>query len=282
MALEEGQVKVRDLVMGPGTDYIITHFNPWSRLAKTEAAGTNPYADGSWSGPEFWDSVTIPLTVHPAGDSAAGWDTLHWNLVQALRPIRTDSVDPEIHWRNGGIEYMMRARPRAIDPSVINMATGDVTTSCSLQALDPAVYSSEEFSVEMGVIRRSGGLITPFTTPFPIYSVVVDGEETVYNGGIENAWLQLRIDGPAVNPVVSVSTDEGPMTLYLSTSIAEGEWIDIDTYEKSVLLNGFTSRLNQMSGTWVYIPPRSDNVFIRFNAQDSPNAKLTAKWRWTY
>jgi hypothetical protein len=282
MPLEEGQVKVRDLVMGPGTDYIVTHFNPWSTLTRADHSGSNPYADGGWSGPEYLEPVQIPLTVHPDANGTADWQELHWNLRSALRPIRTESVEPEIHWRNGGVDYMMYARPRATDPAVLNMATGDVTTSCSLLALDPHIYSSEEYSVSMGVVELSGGLVTPFTTPFSIYSVVADGEMPVYNGGIEPAWLRLRIDGPATSPVVTVKTPDGPMSLRIDSDVAAGEWLDIDTASKSVLLNGVSSRLNNMSGTWIYIPPRTDNVFIRFNADNSPNAKLTASWRWTY
>ena len=268
--------------MGPGTDYIVTHFNPWSTLARADHTGSNPYADGSWSGPEFLEPVQIPLTVHPAGSDPATWQELHWNLRSALRPIRTEPTEPEIHWRNGGTDYMMFARSRAMDPAVLNMRTGDVTTACSLLALDPHIYSSELYSITSGVLRRSGGLMTPFVTPFGIYSPVIDGEHEIYNGGIEDAWLQIRIDGPVVNPTITVVTPDGPMTLFVSTELSEGEWLDIDTYEKSVLLNGFVSRLGQQSGTWLFIPPRTDNVFIRFNAENSPDAKMTASWRWTY
>lgn len=267
--------------MGPDTEYVVTDWNPWKRQTRAAYTGDNPYADGSWSGPEFLEPAQINLSVHAVGNTPDHWWELQTALMDALRPIRTEPVEAEVHWRNGSQDFMMFARPRVLDPEVKNMNTGDVTSVCSLQALDPAIYSSEEFSVTVGVLTRSGGLVTPFYTPFTIHTTVIDGEAEIFNGGSATAYLRIRIDGPVTDPTVTVVTPDGAMSMSFDVELSEGEWLDIDTKEQSVILNGSVSRLNQMSGTWVYIPANT-TVTIRFNAPDSPDAQMTAYWRWTY
>jgi hypothetical protein len=276
---------VRGLVMGPGTDYIVSDFNPYASLARVSYSGENPFGDGSWAGPEFRDSVQIPLIVHPVGESAAGWWALHTQLLTALRPIDIESTEPEIHWRNGGQDFMMFARPRAIQPSIRNMTTGDVTTSCSLLALDPSIYSGGEaglHSVEIGEYRTVGGLRVPFGLPLAIRPVVADGLAVVTNTGIRPTKLFIRITGPVTGPLISTNSQiAGASTLQINVTLAAGDYIDIDTEDQTVLQNGTVNLLGEVQGEFPLAYPGETEIQYRpSKGNNLTRARIQWRDRW--
>src|SRR5690606_19565473 len=286
MALsQEGQIEFRGLLMGPGTDYTVTHFNPFARVTRADYSGTNPYADGGWSGPEFLEPVSIPLHVHVSGGASAGWWQRHAALQSALRPVRNDPSEPEIHWRMGGRDYMMYARPRTLEPEIKNMMTGDVTTACALVALDPSIYSGGDdglHSLSLGLYHTIGGLSVPLGLPFTIRSVVAGGLGSITNIGETPSSLAIRINGPVVNPMLTVSSNlGGNASLWFETTLQPGEWLEIDTQARSVLKNGFISMLAVARGTFPLAWPGENEVrYMADDYNDESTAEINWRDRW--
>jgi len=279
MTLLEGQVRVGDLVMGPGTSYIVSSFNPYNRSVRASQSGDAPWSDGGWSGAEWREVAVVNMGIHIDGSSNTEWQALHWALDAAFAPVRTGS-DVELRWVNAGTEYLMYGRPRMLQPLIRNLRSGQVTSSASFVCPDPSIYSAEEYTAEVGLLHRIGGLSTPFGTPTSIHSVTADGEATLTNTGTGAARLLLRITGPVANPRISLITDTTVQVLYLDTVLGPEDVLDIDTKDKLVVLNGSTSRLADAWGDW---PLLSGQALIRFEADVyEPDARLTIRYRSTW
>lgn len=281
MALSEGQVQVRDLVMGEGTQFIVSAFNPYNRSVRADRTGDAPWGDGGWSGSEWREVAVVNMGVHIDASSNAEWQALHWQLDAAFAPIRTGASEIELRWMNAGTEYLMFGRPRMLQPTIRNLRSGQVTASASFVCPDPAIYSGIEHTATVGVLRRTGGLSTPFSVPFGVSSVVADGVATLANAGTSPARLLLRIVGPVSAPRVTVIGPGGiPLTLFLTTVLGVGEFLDIDTAERLVLLNGTTSRLSDAFGDWPLLAPGVSTIEFRADAVTA--GTLTIRFRDTY
>jgi|GEM_PF-2806419 len=276
MPLEPEQIQVRDLVMGEGTDYIVSAFNPWNRQTRMSGEGPNPWGHGGYSGAEWLDVAVVNMGIHTVGENETDWWAKHSALMEAFAPVET-GPDVELRWALGTTEYMMRGRPRMLNPQVQNIRSGEITSSASFVALDPLIYSGELHEVTLGLPTWSGGLIVPVAVPVVLDAVMSDGVATVTNAGMRTARVLLRFDGPVSRPAVTLAG----ATLSLDLDIPAGHWVDVDTLDRTVLYDGHISRLMDARGSWPVLPPGSHE--LRFTARRfDPDAALTVRWRDTY
>jgi len=281
--VELGQISLtRDgqtLLLHHGTVYRVNEFEPFERGVRADQTGSIAWGDGDWSGAEWRTGADIRLKL---GIHTSSWSDLMnawWPLDAACAPVRT-GPEVEIRWNAAGTEYLMYARPRGARLKNERGRTGKAWVEARFACPDPAIYSAEEHSVEMGMLHRIGGTSIPFTVPLTLYSIVDDGEADLVNAGPSPARLLLRIDGPATRPYITLATPTGAQVLFLDTVLGEGEWLDIDTATKSVVLNGSISRLRDAWGDW---PLLTGSGLIRFQAETyEPDARLTVRWRDTY
>lgn len=277
--LSEGQYQVRDLVLGEGTPYtILNASNLWKRSVRADMAGDRPWSHGTWSGAEWADEAVIPLSIMVAGDGFEGWSEAHRALARAFRPVGVDG-DVEFRWRIGGKEQLMFCRPRLLDPDSENIGVGLARTQCALVCPDPFIYSANA-TVVGPIVPPSyvGGWSLPFILPFEIPSTLTGGEAALFNEGTEESGLLLRIDGPCSVPSVTVINSEVRMVT-VDLTIGSGEWIDIDTQARTVLLNGVSNRRGDAYGTWP-LAPVGDST-IRYRSQDAAGSlTVTFRSKW--
>lgn len=285
MTVDEGQITItRDdgtsLLLHHGTVYRVNEFNPFERPARASQGGDAPWSDGGWSGAEWRAQATIPLRL---GIHTASWTELMaawWALDAALAPVRTGG-DVELTWNAAGTEYLMYVRPRGARLKNERARTGKAWVEASFAAPDPAIYSAVEHVTTIGLLHRIGGLSVPFGLPASIYSVVADGEVTLTNAGNSPARLLLRIAGPCPPCRVSVITGAAIQTMFLDTSLGAGDFLDIDTKDKIVLLNGAVSRLADQYGAWPLLPPGESTLRFESDVYE-PAARLSVRHRHTY
>lgn len=282
--MEPGQIEISrpggtPLLLHHGTPYRVNKFEPFERGVRADQGGAVSWGDGDWSGAEWRAGATLPMRL---GIHTGSWDELMaawWALDAALAPVRT-GPEVEVRWNAAGAEYLMYARPRGTSLRNTNGRTGKAWVDIELECPDPAIYSAEEHSVEMGMLRRIGGTPIPHILPVALYAVVADGEATITNTGTSPARLLLRIDGPATRPYITLATATGTQVLNLDTVLGEGDWLDIDTVTKEVVLNGSVSRLRDAYGDW---PTLTGTGLVRFQAETyNDAARLTVRWRDTY
>lgn len=259
MPLLEGQLQVRDLVMGPGTPYSVQGgFNPWVSTARVDQAASRSWDHGSWSGAEWRDDVVVPIPVLVEAESrdAAGWTAAHQALAAAFAPSHTDI---ELRWCLGGAEYVMFGRPRVVEPDPSLIGLGMAHTRCAFAALDPRIYSGAETVESTGLPSASGGLTWPVAWPQVWSAVVSSGRIQAFNAGVTATRPRLVIYGPITGPRVTlVGTGQ---TLAWDMTLAAGQWLDVDTDRRTSLINGQVSRSGQMtSRQWFELPQGSSEL----------------------
>ncbi|MGH9247941.1 MAG: phage distal tail protein [Acidimicrobiales bacterium] len=272
----DGQASVNGLLMGHDTSYKLLGFNPWTKNVRAEQQSPRAWNHGSWSGPEWAEDVIVPMRVLPQSVDAASWLGLHQQLVAAFR---ASHADVELRFRLGGVEYLMRGRPRMVEPDAVMIGGGQVVTRCAFVALDPRIYSAAEHTGSIGLPSSSGGLTAPVTVPFTVAAVVTAGRVTLVNAGTEPTGLLFRVDGPVVSPRVTLAGPGGPQALIFDLTLTVGQWLDVDTAARTVYLNGTSSRrgLTAVVGDWPALPPGPWELAFDAAAFD-PDAELT----WTF
>lgn len=276
----DGQVEVNGLLMGPGTQFYVTAFNPFTRAVRHRMAD-RAWASGSWSGREDAEAAAIPLRLHIEAETDSGWLAAQQSVNSALR---ASSVDVELRWRIAGVEYLMFVRPRLVEPSPETMTYGHGPVNCALMALDPNVYSAAEHELILTLPSASGGLTFPFTAPFSIDATVTSGRATIVNAGTTNSPLLLRIDafGESLQePRVTLNSGGVPTVLRANLTLTAGQWLEIDTARRTAYLNGTSSRRGYMSGDFPLLPPGSSDIAFDAGLY-SASAQLTVTWRDSY
>jgi hypothetical protein len=280
MPLAEGQVQIRDLVIGPGTAFRFVkgqHFNPFSRSVRADQGGARAWADGSWSGAEWAEQIALPMRLVILASGAADYAARMHELLAAFAPA---SADLDLLFTLGGVEYLMRGRPRMVDPESRHV-DGHTYVQAAWVCLDPAIYSATEHQAQTGLPSSTGGLTLPVTAPCTVDALTTSGRRTITNAGTRTTGLLLRVDGPVPEPRISLITDTGATTLRLFLTLEAGQWLDIDTAARTVYLNGTVSRRGQASGGWPTLPSGSSEVSFAAGMHD-PDALLTVAWRDTW
>lgn len=149
-------------------------------------------------------------------------------------------------------------------------------------AADPRAYSQALTTATGAVLTTAGGgLDFPFSFPIE-FTPSAGGSAAVINHGDIPSPPILRIYGECSSPQVRlVSTGE---TLYFSGSISDGDYLEIDCRQRTVKLNGTTSRLNLLdaaSSTWFELPTGSDSVRLS-SATFNSNARCDVLYRSAY
>ncbi|MFI6329854.1 phage distal tail protein [Micromonospora chersina] len=285
MALAEGQVQVRDLVLGPGTLYeTLRGFDPWTRQVRAEQGDGRAWADGAWSGAEWTADAVVPIPVRvkdAANRTPGGWLAAHQALAAAFAPSHEDI---ELRWCTGGTEYVLFGRPRMVEPNVDTVPAGWSYSRCAFAALDPTIYSGVEHSTTLGLPSTVGGLTVPVTLPLTVAASVTSGRGIITNGGTKTTGLRVRIDGPAVEPRISLLTDNGTAVVRVWTTLTAGQWLDIDTAARTVYLNGTASRRGVTTADgigWPTLPTGTHELAFDASGYD-PAATATVRWRDTW
>lgn len=283
MPLIEGQFKIRDLVLGRGTAYeLLTDTNPFDRHVRAEQSGPRAWNHGSWSGVEWQDEAVIPFHVFVSANGKADWVQARHELARAFSPVGESVADVELRFAMGGREYLVRGRPRMVEHDLELIGLGKSYTSAAFVALNPLIFDATESSAgPISPPTFSGGLTVPLTVPFTVDAVASGGGADLLNEGTADTGLSLRIDGPASEPFVALKRSDATYVLRFAIDLASGQWLDVDTAARTVLLGGTSSRRGQTSADpdWPLLPPGTHR--IEYRSADGLGT-LTVKFRSAY
>ncbi|POH58924.1 hypothetical protein [Arthrobacter glacialis] len=137
-------------------------------------------------------------------------------------------------------------------------------------AVSGASYSwSGAADLSPSLATRSGGV----SAPFSIGATVVNGSVTIDTIGDAPPPVLVRIDGPAVQPIIRDS-DGGSMPLDIT--LDAGQWLDVDMDARTVKFNSAVNRRNLLRGPW--ITPHSGMVLSLDAAVYDPLTSMTVFW----
>lgn len=290
MPLADGQVQVRGLTFGRGTDYKLTSFNPFQLHTRAHQSGSRSWNHGDWSGAEWSGSRIVPMRIMPASSaSAAEWLQLQQAVAAAFHAVGT-SDDVECRFALGGREYVMFGRPRLAESESNQLiGIGMEFIRAAFVALDPLIYDADGDQEIFGLPTFDGGLTAPLTVPFTVTGVAIDGQADLTNEGTAETGLLLRIDGPIESPRVTLQRPDGVVqTVRFNLTLPSGQWLEVDTKARTAFLNGLpqASQRGVVSGDWPLLPGRDPTdpnpavSTLQFRAADENDlAQLTVNWR---
>jgi hypothetical protein len=150
----------------------------------------------------------------------------------------------------------------------------------SLVAPDPRKYGPA-VEVTTGMAGSSGGVSFPLVFPLD-FGASAGGVVTLVNDGTVKSWPVIRISGPVVNPrILNPVTGD---SLRVGMTINAGEYVDIDTAARTVLLQGTASRraVTLSTGEWMPVPPGGASFSFGADAYSAAaSMTVSARSAWT-
>lgn len=282
MELEKGQFRIRDLLLGKGTDYTVrAGFDAWSLDVDASQTGSRAWGHGSWSGAEWNGETVMSIPVSIKGNKR--WDSDGWMekqklLTHAFRAVGDSGEEVELRWRIGSSEYVRFGRPRGVRYNAEHLANGMGQAVCGFVSLDPRIYDGELDEITSGLPQQEGGLVLPTTVPFVIDGRLIDGRFELTNHGTAETALVMRIEGPINQPRVTLQQPEGNQVVQFNLELLAGQWLDVDTSSRTALLNGLPQSSQRGRSVWDMeaYPLIPGTTVVRFDAQSYiPEAQLT-------
>lgn len=211
-----------------------------------------------------WDSTGFsgPRVVTVSGMIQATTPRAARMIAQALAALRPQSVqelivsDPAIGPLSALVRITVGAKVVWYGDCIFKY-TLTVTAPDQLK-YGPATYGSATLSVV------TTGVGKPYPVAYPLdYGLapgVTPGAVSVANGGLAAYWPRLRIDGPSINPTVTM-VESGAWVRY-NGSLLSGQWLDLDLANRLILLNGRVSVRQSISfsGDWLAVRPGGGSI----------------------
>lgn len=244
--------KTLDLLDYKTNGFKIQTFDPGSPAVR-ESVSALPSQDGQFDQTVFFGPRVVAMTAvvipSSAGTTTAAFDALGPYLAPSARPVLLYSTASDAPLRQLTLRVSQFSNP-AINPSY---------SAASFQwvASDPIALSPTVNELDIGT-GQDGGRTYALTYP-RIYPAGSAGDNigTLTVGGNFQTWPLFRIFGPITNPIIEyldgvTFAATGVQIAFTGLTIAAGDYLEVDTKTKTVLLN-------------------SDPGANRFNFVDFPN-----------
>lgn len=288
MAVTDWQVEYGSLVLGAGTSYEL--------LPPIEGISDHPDVrvsdqtrlrqHGLLPGDDFLAGRTLTLRVEITASTDAELSTAVAALKAALAPGAAEApLILRIPGVAGGGTRRIYARPRRLAlPVDLEHFFRLATATIGLDACDPRIYDETATTLTTGLAASVAGLAWPLIWNLN-WGGASTGDSVIATniGSFSTPWT-ARIDGPVTNPsvenvttgqVLSLSGDGGLV-------LAAGEWVDLDSSTRTVLLGGTASRYSALtsSSSWWDLPPGSTTLRFAGTTTGSPQLAITFRSAW--
>lgn len=146
----------------------------------------------------------------------------------------------------------------------------------------------ESYAQRTAIVQPGSGTITgrsydlSYDRSYP--DTAVPGALNITNAGTANAWPIIRIAGPCTNPIVRNVTTGGKLAF--TYTVAAGDQIEIDTYARTIRLNGLAAsslydKVDFTTLAWPYLAPGVNDFRYEPSSASSPSQAIVA-WRDSY
>ncbi|MFF3516123.1 phage distal tail protein [Streptomyces sp. NPDC002573] len=292
--LEDYQFDVGGVVIGSGTLLPVGEVTGLGAPDRRTADVDNPTDDGGFPGVDLFGTRTVSIEagIRTPHDPGAALDLLaqleQTTGVDSIRKTAGALAVLRAKWPGRNVKCLFGRWRRVEAVSMAQAVYGWIPLALEFAATDARWHADtvQGLVLPLDISNDDHGFKAPVVAP--ITTGVADPSERpgwVVNGGDVAAWPALRIDGPVTNPKVWVV--ETGRYLQLQTSLAAGEWIDIDTRPGTrwVLRSGSGNAAPALTAgsrlDLFQIPPGTSE--IRWTASDYTNTcRLTLSWRDAY
>ena len=280
-AITPSYVSVGSLILGgqedSGVQWILEDIQGWGAPGGTLAPMQKPRQAGMWGGYSFAKGRPMVLKGTTSAPTAGLASDALDRLIDAFS---LDSVVLTVV-ESGRSRWTNVRR----DGDVLPVWLGATAFSWSVQVVS---LDSRKFGAALTgstlLPLTSGGLTVPFTVPFTISSTVLSGQVPLTNPGNEVGPVTIRVDGPAVGPVITHTGITGSSLVFASSLVlAAGEWLTINMESRTAMANDQASRSGYITSRgWFGFDP-GVNVFSftasGYNAASLMTVTATPSWK---
>lgn len=272
---DDWQFELRDYLFGSGQPVGVVSVQGLEDLPEVRVADVaRARAHGSVPGPQHTGDRVILIEVDAARTTTGTLrDTVNaWAAATALGDVEVPLV-----WQlpgTGKRRAMVRVRRREL-PVDRRFGYGFARGRIQLVATDPRVYDNTESVGSTAVGAVTGGLGFPHGFPHG-FGTATAGTIDVTNGGNTPAPWTATLVGPLTHPRITLVDGDGDLELGAFT-LAAGDTLELDSLNRTVLLNGTASRYGELTRRSWFDLPVGDPI-IQLTAS-SGTGTLEVRWR---
>ncbi len=272
---EDFEVEYNGVLLGGDSGIEIVSFAPFENPDVRSSDLERPLDHGLFPGTDYYGGRAIPMQLEV-------WNG--WTGVRAvLEAFQTTDEQAFVFQLPtiGKLQMNARVRRRSPLPIDISYAVGEMTqVAVEMFATDPRVYSSTISTATATLAAAASGLT--FNATFnAVFGAGSSSSVSVTNNGTFETRPLIRINGPIDNPFLENQTSD--RILLFNGSLADGEYLDVDFLNHTVLLNGTASRyvwVDDSTGWW-NLPPGTSSVRLG-GSPGSPVPTADIQWRDAY
>lgn len=282
-----------------GVAWVVTDIEGWWEFPDlTLPDDPRPFEhDGSYYTPGRYNPRTMTLSgvlIPPAGNpQGAPYGRPTRDLAAYAREVLGRTIDMA---RGAAVLRVDEDIPKQAEVQLASKPTfrntkfnGVVEFQIPLKAGDPRKYAQDLSTVSnIGLARSTGGRTYPRTYPL---TYTGGGTTTSTSSGIAYApnvgtyptGATIRLYGPVSTP--SIEHLESNSTMRFHIDIPAGEYLELNLLDRSVLLNGTTSRRAtlEVKSKWFMLQPGTNS--IRYNGEplgsgSDPYMDITYRSAW--
>ena len=265
-----------DFLIAPGVQGLANN----AEVAPTDR--TRLRRDGLHPGDDFLLGRQVIIPVEVSGADEADWEANRSLLKTATRTDRSRGEDWlvfQVPGIAGGGKRRILCRPRGLATDIdLDYYYNLHVELVRFVATKPFIYDDSETTVFSGILSASSsGLTWPLTWPLN-WGTVSASSFTATNAGDTAAEWRANIPGPVTNPVLTHVTKAE--SLVLEITVADGDYLEIDSDARTILLNGTASRFSALTtNEWFTLDPGANELTYR---ADSGTSTVSITYRSTW
>lgn len=264
--LGDWQVQIGDVLMGPGTSYLITGREGFGSpdVRSTDVAKT--LDDGDWMGRDSYASRVLTLTIVVRGTSPADATAQYEALQQAWY---SDPAAPfhNLWWRFPGVPAQRAiGKPRRIQANKSRLLQGRIDVVAEFYSPYAPLFGEDVTLTATPKIVTGGGRSYPLVYP-KTYSLTVSGGQSQFatNSGSYPSWMLLTFSGGAASSPRLYNLTTGAFCGF-DVVMAAGDVLEVDMRLRTATLNGQNVRTKLTAGSEFFSLPPGETAELLLTA----------------
>ncbi|MGO1050746.1 hypothetical protein [Crossiella sp. CA198] len=237
---------------------------------------------GEITAPDWLGPRTITASVEVTAAERAEFGQVLAQLADALAPGVLAPLALNLPGvAGGGPRFVWAKVRRRSAPLDVSYSHCRAVVAVEWYCPSPYLLDVHRQSASARLPSGAAGTGIRFPRAFPVvFGTAPDpGVLRIHNAGNGRAYPRLRVTGPVAMPrIVNLS---GGGELALRYVLLAGQWLDVNTETREVLLNGLAPRwVTPGRDTWWPVAePGTTPIAFRGERLDGGEAELTAEWR---
>lgn len=236
---------------------------------------------GAKLGDAVFDHKQVRIALEVYGETPAGLLEKRNDLFKYLT-INNYSTNDKIKFAfllSNNQELYIEGVINDVDPALNVNTFVESPVSIILETEYPFLRSQKLYQVTVP-IAIGGGASVPMAIPLDFTVGSSSSFTLVPNGGNVFSYPVIRLNGALEDPVLTDVLSGKSISFVID--MAEGEYLDIDTFNRTVIDEAGANKLDLMAGDFLVIPARDDNQFRLTTGDSEDTGHASIVYPYTY